>query len=406
MSSRKADKDQLEKTSPLNGSLQEDTSSDSWTTTKTELYSFYAYYVGNNGLSGFNPSLYGKRERYFAIQAGKPNITIAFTLVAVAVSFGWLGVIDPSKWKIGVGLYVVGYSDIIPTASLTFWTAAFPGLARNLPEAFESLQRNRISNVSFAVSSVGEILVLVVMVGILKGIKSDESVKNNTKAFSVLIAFSGAIWRFWQTYVALRECFKLKQTFLYLCFYFIMGDCLNTSVLLLTGRSTVIGTLQNRRREYSEHFPTGKYSGVAKCQCSIFWMMLGFNVLWIILLQVWGLIGVNQSIRFGFKNVWEIWQVRDNDASAFVTKQILKVQILQHYMDFWFVRVGKTSAFIGPFVSSAIIQDAHGNNNTPFIFLLAMGLLSCVLLYFVDVDKSRKECEAFTAAEAKHQVFA
>lgn len=35
---------------------------------------------------------------------------------------------------------------------------------------------------------------------------------------------------FWQTYVALRECLKLKQTFLYLCFYFIMGDCLNTSV--------------------------------------------------------------------------------------------------------------------------------------------------------------------------------
>ncbi|GJJ08365.1 hypothetical protein Clacol_002579 [Clathrus columnatus] len=175
----------------------------------------------------------------------RPNITIAFTLLAVAVSFAWLGASDPTKWKTGVVL-------------LTFWTAAFPGLARNLPEveesekdvqagtksqsehsAFESLQRNRISNVSFTVSSLGEILVLVVMVGILKGLKADQSVVNNTKAFSVLIAFSGGIWLlcalpwflvekrrpglklpigvslltvgFWQAYVALRECLRLFE---------------------------------------------------------------------------------------------------------------------------------------------------------------------------------------------------
>jgi hypothetical protein len=57
------------------------------------------------------------------------------------------------------------------------------------------LQRNRISNVSFAISSAGEIIVLAVMVGILKGLKPDESVENNTRAFSVLIAFSGGVWR-------------------------------------------------------------------------------------------------------------------------------------------------------------------------------------------------------------------
>ena len=33
-----------------------------------------------------------------------------------------------------------------------------------------------------------------------------------------------------QTYVAFRECMKLKQTFLYLIFYFLMGDVLNTTV--------------------------------------------------------------------------------------------------------------------------------------------------------------------------------
>lgn len=59
---------------------------------------------------------------------------------------------------------------------------------------FESLSRNRISNVSFAICSLGEIVILAIMVGILKGLKSDESVENNTKAFSVLIAFSGGVW--------------------------------------------------------------------------------------------------------------------------------------------------------------------------------------------------------------------
>jgi len=292
------------------------------------------------------------------------------------------------------------------------------------------------------------ILILAVMVGILKGLKSDESVKNNTKAFSVLIAFSGAVWLlcalpwfylekrrpglklppgtssltigFRQTYVAFRECLKLKQTFLYLCFYFIMGDCLNTSV-------TVIGTLQNSVVSYSTLQLTlllivGIFTQATGIY--VFWTiqkrfmfstktMLSFNVLWIILLQVWGLVGVNQSIRFGFKTVWEIWLYQALYGLlvcpwyAYSQTMISEVSPLSQMFLFFalFSIVGKTSAFIGPFVSSAIIQDADGNNNAPFIFLLAVGLLSCILLYFVDVEKSRKECEAFTASEAKHQVF-
>ena len=97
--------------------------------------------------------------------------------------------------------------------ALTFWTAAFPGLARDLPSVrtsakeaktgvkstedhaqFESMQRNRISNVSFAVASAGEVVILAIMVGILHGLRPDDSTENNTKAFSVLIAFAGAVW--------------------------------------------------------------------------------------------------------------------------------------------------------------------------------------------------------------------
>lgn len=35
-------------------------------------------------------------------------------------------------------------------------------------------------------------------------------------------------------------------------------------------------------------------------------------------------------------------------------------------------QVGKTSAFIGPFVSSAIITASDGNNNMPFAFLFGL----------------------------------
>jgi len=61
--------------------------------------------------------------------------------------------------------------------------------------------------------------------------------------------------------------------------------------------------------------------------------------------------------------------------------------------------VGKTSAFIGPLVSSAIIDDT-GNNSSPFYFLFALSLVSCAwLFFFVDVEKSRIEQETFLERE-------
>lgn len=61
--------------------------------------------------------------------------------------------------------------------------------------------------------------------------------------------------------------------------------------------------------------------------------------------------------------------------------------------------IGKTSSFIGPFISSAIIDDT-GNNSSPFYFLFALSLASFVfLLFFVDVKKSRIEQEEFLERE-------
>ena len=58
-----------------------------------------------------------------------------------------------------------------------------------------------------------------------------------------------------------------------------------------------------------------------------------------------------------------------------------------------------------PFISSAIIDDAGGNNNMAFAFLLALGTLSMGILWLVDVPKARKECNAFVLAEEKRGAF-
>lgn len=65
-----------------------------------------------------------------------------------------------------------------------------------------------------------------------------------------------------------------------------------------------------------------------------------------------------------------------------------------------FSLVGKTSAFIGPFVTQAIANDT-GNASTPFYFLIALSLASCILLWPLDLAKSKIEQANFVAREAQ-----
>ncbi len=61
--------------------------------------------------------------------------------------------------------------------------------------------------------------------------------------------------------------------------------------------------------------------------------------------------------------------------------------------------MGKTSAFIGPLVSSAIIDDTN-NNSAPFYFLFALSLVSAAwLIFVVDIKKSRVEQGEFLERE-------
>ena len=97
--------------------------------------------------------------------------------------------------------------------TLTFWTAAFPGLARNTPQLRakaeeynagqisrdeydyeDTMQRSRLSNMAFYIQSCGEIVILAVIVGVLYGVNVRGSEANNNWGLSVLIAFATGVW--------------------------------------------------------------------------------------------------------------------------------------------------------------------------------------------------------------------
>ncbi|WVQ74264.1 hypothetical protein IAR50_003861 [Cryptococcus sp. DSM 104548] len=484
------------------------------TTTRKEVWSWYIYYVGNSGLGPFNFAIsawqnllyqagwdpafpkgtvacgdggcnlvaYGQERSVnsivlitnglsFAFQAvifllvgsfadygvWRPHITTAFTVLAWAVSFAWLGVEQPSKWEAGTALYILGLIGY--QGSLTFWTAAFPGLARDLPEIKESeeklasgdtdqkshdtldmLARNRLANVSFLVCSLGELVVLAILAGILEGVINDDA-DSNTKALSIVCAYSAAVWIVcaipWlifeqyrpgnqlpprtsyltvgvkQVYHAFRLCLRLKQTFIYLAAYFFLGDCLNTLV-------TVIATLQNEVVSYDTkmlNYLLIDGIGAQALGIGLFWLvqkkwtiptktMLLFNAFWILVLAAWGCIGITQT-QFGFHNAWEFWAYQAFYGVAvcpwYAISQAMISEVVPRGKEFLFFAlfsiIGKTSSFIGPFVSSAIIDDSN-NTNMPFTFLLALGFVSVGILACVDVDKSRRECRKYLEDEA------
>jgi MFS-type transporter involved in bile tolerance (Atg22 family) len=212
---------------------------------------------------------------------------------------------------------------------------------------------------------------------------------------------------------AMRQIWQLRQSLAYLAGYFLLGDSLNTTV-------TVIGTLQNEIVAYNSLQLTYLLIvGIAAQAVGIgaFWQIqkhYGFSTktmfmvvaICIVLLDGWGMIGI-WTQKFGFHNKWEVWLYQVFYGLLvcpwYSYSQTMISEVTPRGKEFLFFSlfsiVGKTSAFIGPLVSSAIIDDT-GNNSSPFYFLFALSLFSCAwLFFFVDVKKSRIEQEIFLEKE-------
>ena len=475
-------------------------------TSRTEIWSYYAYYIGANGLSLFNfgPTAFQNllsqaapqdtgllpfagRERdvnsivllangiSFACQAvlflcigayadfgtGRRWVLVFWSVVAFAVGFAWLGVHDPSRWKAGAALYVLGL--VAYQLTLTYWTAAFPALARGLPAMREARarvaeggmtgrefarlderERSRLANVAFYVQSVGEVVILAVIVGIMFALHVNDGTEQNNWGLSVLVAFATACWvalslpwfvlektrpglkvpagmnlvsvGFWQLYEAMTKIWHLKQSLVYLVGYFLLGDSLNTTV-------TVIGTLQNQVVSYDTLTLTYLLIVGIVAQAvgiGLFWLlqkrfdlsaktMFNAVMVGILLLDGWGMVG-NWTDKFGFHNVWEIW-LYQAFYGLFVCpwysySQILISSVTPPGHEFLFFSlfsiIGKTSSFIGPLVSSAIIDATpdQSGNSAPFYFLFALSFVSAAFIwFFLDLEKSAVEQQQFLEQE-------
>ena len=189
--------------------------------------------------------------------------------------------------------------------------------------------------------------------------------------------------------------------------YFLLGDSLNTTV-------TVIATLQNSVVAYDTLTLTYLFLvGIAAQGAGIlvYWLiqkrfglstktMFDFVMLGILALDGWGMIGI-WTQKLGFHHEWEFWvyqvfygvfvcqwyaysQTMISEVTprgkeyADTLQRIISASLLTVHRFLFFSLysiMGKTSAFIGPIVSSAIIDaDPKGNNSLPFYFLFGLSL--------------------------------
>jgi len=303
--------------------------------------------------------------------------------------------------------------------------------------------RNSISNMSYTWLSLGSALLLIISIGVIYAAHPMDSVQNNSTAYSWLNAYGTAAWVLlalpWQfmeqrrpgqalppgtnyftvgiknAWLATKEIRKLKQTLLYFASFFIIWDAVNTYVLLT-------GILQNEVISYdvttynyltivtyvSEgfgiwffwylqqrlHWPT---KNLLYIMCFV---LIGFNI--------WGVVGIWTN-KIGFHHEWEFWLFNAlcgvGSASWYQLGYTMIGDVVPVTKTFLFFSLfgisGKASGFVGPFAVAAMIDDAGGNTNVGFAFVLGSALLGLALLYFVDVEKSKVECKKYIEDEAR-----
>lgn len=390
----------------------------------------------------------------------RPLICIVSSVISWGIGFAWLAVKDGSFWNTAAALFIVGY--VAFNCSTSYFLAAMPGLVRDLPVVQESaqavlegrkapeehvtldmLERNRLADYAFLWTSYGPVVQLAIAAGILIALNASASTANNTNAINVIIAYTTGLWIVFampwfifekrrpgqklppgatyltigvkNIWLAVKEMRKLKQVLLYLVAFFILSDAENTAI-------TVIGTLQYSVIQYdiiTLNYLTILAFGTQGTGMLIMWLIqrryklhtktvLLFNVACIVVLCIWGFIGI-WADHVGFKNVGEIWAYQAYFGLmvcqwyqlpyTFISDLVPRPKI---YL-FWslFTISGKTSAFIGPFITSAIIDRSGGNTSMAFAFLLPACILGMVLLWFVDPEKAALEAKEYLNEESK-----
>ncbi|KAF2160562.1 hypothetical protein M409DRAFT_70318 [Zasmidium cellare ATCC 36951] len=380
----------------------------------------------------------------------RPWILISWTVIGVAASFAFLDFTEPSKWQLASGFYVLG--NLVMNAQSAFYFAAFPQVVRDLPQLqeserqvlegtktpeehaeLESMERSKMSNWSYVFSGLGSTVSIALAYAIAYGVgySTDHQL---WRFYSITTAYFGGImivtclpWFIfdqrrpgqklpdntsWLTvgpkgvWQAAKNVVHLKHTLLYILAYFCLNDANSTS-------GTQVQILQNNAIEFNPIVYNGLYIvvyGATGLGILIqIWIQKKFrisaktmfvcNAVPGVLISLWGMIG-NWTNAIGFHHTWEFWLYQAWDGGASAAYQAYSTTLMAEvapapkmYIFFaLFNAVGKTSGFIGPFISSAIIDDAHGNTNAGFYFTFALTLVGIILLLCVNVDQAKADC--------------
>ncbi|KAJ3570467.1 hypothetical protein NP233_g4387 [Leucocoprinus birnbaumii] len=373
-------------------------------------------------------------------------LLFAVTIICWAAQFASMSLTEPSRWGVAMALFMIGF--ISYGATLVFYAAAFPRLARNTPHARklrdmyesgqvsfeeyereESLEKNKISNISTAHSNIGYIVVLCLNLALLlpKPISLNPKVNNYC-----LVLINGwwviaGIWWFifqqprpgpplpkgesyltigWkQLWLAAKQYKKLPYTFIYLFSFFLLADGLNTT-------GTLVSICQNDKFEFS--FLQNTYLGLAQALTSTastfgFWYiqrywkistkkMFVITNVFTILIPFWGMLGI-WTEKIGFHNVWEFWAYNVVfgifQAPYYAFSQTMMAELSPPGYDNMFFGLfglsNRASSMIGPNVIQAII-DKSGDNWKGFPFLFALCAAASLIIWFgVDVQKGRRD---------------
>lgn len=213
--------------------------------------------------------------------------------------------------------------------------------------------------------------------------------------------------------------------------FFCLGDALNTTII-------VIQTLQAQVEAYNTiQLSELLMVGLAGQTVGIytFWkiqqrwkintkFMLSAVAIGILMLNVWGMIGI-WTQKIGYHHRWEFWLYQawwgvfvcpwysysqtmvsfPRLISGPLLTAVKISEVTPRGKEFLFFSLfnvmGKASSFIGPIVSSALVDASPTkNNSTPFYFLAALCAASFVVIaFFIDLEKSRKEQEKFLEDE-------
>ncbi|KAJ3923922.1 autophagy-related protein 22-like protein [Lentinula edodes] len=375
-------------------------------------------------------------------------LLLVITCICWGAQFASVSLTSPSRWGAAMALYMIGF--ISYGATLVFYAAVFPRLARNthhsralrasyeageidheVYETEESLEKNRISNISTAHSNIGYIATLCLNLSLLLPLTNNPKVNNYvivlTNGYWVLTG----IWWFifqqprpgpplpkgehyltvgWkQIWAALKQYKKLPYTFTYIFAFFLLADGLNTT-------GTLVLICQNDKFSFS--FLQNTYLGLAQAITSTastfgFWyiqkywkistkkMFVVTNVV-TILIPLWGMIGIWTN-TIGYHNVWEFWFYNVIfgifQAPYYAFSQTMMAELTPPGFDNMFFGLfglsNRASSMIGPNVIQAIINNS-GNNWMGFPFLFALCTAASLVIWFgVDIHKGRRDAVAW-----------